>query len=569
MKNRLSLFVVGIIAVVLVLFRISYSGEEGEKFQLTDWDAFGYYMYNPSIFIYNDVSELKWVPEMDSTYNLSGGTFYQASKHENGNYVNKYLGGVAIMQLPFFVAGHVAAKISGAPADGFSASYQYAIASAAIFYCLLGLIILRSVLLRYFSDRITSIALLFMALGTNLIQYTAIDGAQSHIYIFPLYALVLWLTIKWHESPHWKWALYIGLTVGLATICRPTELIMFFIPLLWGMHNKEEKKRKWQLVKANKSHVLIAIAGGIIGILPQLIYWKFTAETFIYDVGSKWVFFNPWFRVLFGIDNGFFIYTPIAILFILGFIFMNKYPFQRSVLVFCLLNIWVIISWFDWRYGATFSTRAMVQSYPVFTLALAALLVKTFEKKILKFIVLAFGTYMIAVNFFQINQYNSLIINYRDMNWAYYGQIYLNPNPTPLQMSLLDVDDFIYNESDYDKLVLANNKTESNLDSNGEKSRILEHVAINSHKKSWVKIEADIKTEEAFHTSYLQAQIDGGEPSKVRVHNAISKQGAYNSYAFYMKIPEKRASNMLTISIVGEIPFSGKIKNLKVTQFYP
>lgn len=555
MKNRFSIIVIGIITIVLILFRASYPKEKSESLELTKWDAFGYYMYNPSIFIYGDVSELKWVPEIDSTYELSGGEFYQATKLENGNYVNKYLGGVAIMQMPFFLGGHFYASLSDYSADGFSAPYQWAIAISALFYCLLGLLILRNVLIRYFDDWVVAITLLFVALGTNLIQYVAIDGAQSHIYIFPLYAFMLWLTIKWHESPHWKWAALIGATIGLATICRPTELIMLFIPLLWNTHTKEEKKKKWQLVRDNRKHFFVVLVFGLVGILPQLIYWKFTAGDFIYNVGSKWFFFNPWFRVLFGIDNGFFIYTPITILFIVGFFFLKKYPFQRSVLVFCLLNIWIIMAWSDWRYGATFSTRAMVQSYPVFALALAAFIQWSWNRNWAKYTALAFGIYMMAVNLFQIGQYNALIINYRDMSWAYYGRIYLDPNPTPLDMSLLDNDDFIYDEGDFKKKTVY-------------EKPVLGEFTFKNHKESYLKVEARIKTEKGFDTNVLQIKVGDAKTAKVRLHNPIAKRGEANNYAFYIKIPRNRKSNLAAISIYGAEPFEGEIESIKVTQFY-
>jgi len=566
-KNKWSIFAIGIVAVIFVIFRSSYPTEKsGKQLQLTEWDALGYYMYNPSIFIYQDVNHLEWIPEIDSTYQLSGGTFYQASKHENGNYVNKYLGGIAIMQLPFFSAAHLYASISDDPADGFSAPYQVAIAFAALFYCFLGLFVLRLVLLRYFHDGIVALTLLFMALGTNLIQYAAIEGGQSHIYIFPLYALVLWFTLRWHEKPHWKWAALIGATIGLATICRPTELIMLFIPLLWNTHSKESKRAKWQLVRGNMKQVYIAVFFGFIGVLPQLLYWKYTSGSFIYDVGSKWFFFNPWFRVLFGVDNGFFVYTPIVVLFVVGFFFMKKYGFQRSVLVFCLLNMWIIMAWSDWRYGATFSTRAMVQSYPVFALGLAALLACVFESRIWKWITVSFAVFMIGVNFFQITQYNALIINYRDMNWAYYGRIYLNPNPSPLDMSLLDNNDFIYDESD-----LKKGKTQkwSNIPlSNAAPGKIILCTSeMPSDKGLWAKVEARIRVKSGFSANYLTAISSQKKTSKIRLHNAMTTEGEWNNYAFYVKIPDDRSTKDVQIAIEGHAPFEGEVAHVRLTYF--
>ena len=407
MKNRGSILVIVLIAISFVLFRFAhFHNNERNGYNVTNWDAFGYYMYLPATFIYHDVKELKWVNKIDSEYQVSGGVFYQAIKQESGNYTNKYLSGVAIMQSPYFLAGHIAALLTHYPQDGFSLPYQYAIMFGALFWAMLGFVFLRKVMLRFFDDKTTAVSLIFLALSSNLIQYVSVDAAQSHVWIFTLYCLILWFSIKWHEKPKWTYALLIGLTCGLAVISRPTEIIIFFIPLLWQTNSKESTLQKWVLVGQHKLHILIAILGGITGILPQLLYWKYTTGHFIFDVGSKWHFLNPWLRVLFGPEKGWFLYTPVAVLMILGLGLMKKYPFQKSVLTFCLLNLWIITAWSDWRYGGSYSTRALVQSYPVFTLAMACLIRLLLEsnKKVLLY---SIGILLILLNFYQLHIYNS------------------------------------------------------------------------------------------------------------------------------------------------------------------
>ncbi|NRA11765.1 MAG: hypothetical protein HRT57_07410, partial [Crocinitomicaceae bacterium] len=121
MKNRYSLFVCIIVGIILIQYRISYTNiSSGDPLKITTWDAFGYYLYLPSSVIYNDMTELEWVDEMDSTYQLTGGEMYQAHKQDNGKYVFKYLGGVSIMQAPFFFIGHSIALSSNYKANGFS-----------------------------------------------------------------------------------------------------------------------------------------------------------------------------------------------------------------------------------------------------------------------------------------------------------------------------------------------------------------------------------------------------------------------------------------------------------------
>ncbi|MBX7182805.1 MAG: hypothetical protein K1X82_11895 [Bacteroidia bacterium] len=403
-------------SIVVVLFsaiflRFCYfENNPVNGYNATSWDAFGYYMYQPGFLIYGDVKKLEWLPAIDSMYHVTGGKLYQANKLDNGNYVFKYLGGICTLQLPFFYLGHSLAKFNHVAQDGFSWPYQYSIMFGAIFWFLVGMLFLRKALLHFFSDTITGLTILFLFLATNLPQYISIDGAMSHSYIFPMYCFMLWLSIRWHNKPSALIAFLIGLTCGIATISRPTELIMLFIPLLWGCQTKESSHQKWQLVRQNLYQVFIAVLGAFIGVLPQLLYWKYTSGSFVYDVGSKWYFLTPWFRVLFGFYSGWFIYTPITLLFIVGFKFMKNQAFQKSVLTFCLLNIWIVIAWSDWKYGVSYAGRALCQGLPVYAFGLASFLTWFYSRKRIPWIVLV-GALLIVVNFYQIKIYNSGIYN--------------------------------------------------------------------------------------------------------------------------------------------------------------
>ncbi len=568
-KNKLSLLACIVIAIVLVQYRLSYSDvQSGKPLKITTWDAFGYYMYLPSAVIYNDMTELKWLPEMDSTYNLTGGELYQANKHTNGNYVNKYFGGVAVLQAPFFFVAHIIALNSHYNADGFSPPYQYAIAFAAIFYCLMGFFILRSVLLRYFKDESVALSLLIMGLATNLIQYAAVDNAMSHAFIFPLYALILHATMKWHGRPSFKWTAIIGLIIGLATICRPTEAIMVFIPLFWGTQDKASRSAKWSLVKANKKYIFVAAGFGLIGVLPQLIYWKVTAGTFVYDVGSKWFFLNPFFRVLFGFENGWFIYTPVTLLFIVGFFFIKEFPFRKSVIIFCLINIWIVISWSDWKYGATYSTRALVQGYPVFALALTALLERLLSNKV-KWAFLGLISFLMYLNLFQIWQYNETILHYRDMNRLYYTHIFLDAAPTPLDMSLLDTDEIIDNEGGYKSKLLFETNVSMDVQNEGEYPDILGRSTFEVNRTTWIKVSASLLTQEGFAGSYLNCKIQSGDESKEKVFrlaHAMSNERVVNKYEFFVKVPTHFKNPEVLVFTSSFTGFKGVLKHLKITQ---
>src|ERR1044071_5193064 len=223
MKNRLSFIACILVALTLFVHRAAYPLQPERPLKVTDWDALGYYMYLPALVIYDDITQLQWFDSVDRKYVVSAGGLYQANKTDNGNYVCKYLGGVAILQAPLFFMAHMLAEPMGYPADGFSPPYQQAISYGVIVYCLLAILLLRRIMLWYFTDQAVALSILLLCLATNFIQYAAIHNGMSHAFIFPLYVLVLYNTIKWHARPSVLWAAATGYIIGLATICRPTE----------------------------------------------------------------------------------------------------------------------------------------------------------------------------------------------------------------------------------------------------------------------------------------------------------------------------------------------------------
>jgi len=573
MKNVLSLIACCIICLALLQYRAINSGmAQGHKpLKITEWDAFGYYMYLPAICIYHDHKELKWLTEIDKKYGVTGGNGWQALKTDNGNYVFKYLGGVAIMQAPLFLIAHVVAKQTGYPPDGFSPPYQYALGLGIIFYCLLALLLLRKILLQYFNDITTAVTLTMLCLATNFIQYAGVDSGQSHAYLFVLYVLVLYTTMQWHSTAKIGWAALTGYIIGLATMSRPTEAIMLFIPLMWDTHTAAAASAKWKMVKDHKNHIASAMAAGFVGVLPQLIYWKSATGAFIFDVGSKWDFLSPHFRVLFGWEKGWFIYTPVTLLFVAGMFFIRKFPFRKSVLWFCLLNIYIIIGWHEWRYGGSYSTRALVQSYPLFALPFAALTDRVLATRWrIPFYLLCL--YLLFVNFFQELQYNTTVLHFDDMNRKYYGRIYLNPSPTPADMSLLDNDELLSNESDLHKNTLA--KTDSlqhlSFTANSNSTLLsLNNVTTNKNTR-WLKIEARINAPGCLWQSYLNADLklkNTVKHARVRLFSPISKDGKANDHVLYMSIPGLSGPATMEVYLSSANDFRGVLQHIQVSTF--
>jgi hypothetical protein len=289
----------------------------------------------------------------------------------------------------------------------------------------------------------------------------------------------------------------------------------------------------------------------------------------VYDVGSKWFFLNPWFRVLTGWEKGWFIYTPVTIFFVLGMLAMRGYPFRKPVLIFCGLTIWIVIAWEDWQYGASYSARALVQSYPVFALPLAALVQRVdMHKWRWGFYIL--GLYLIYVNLFQVVQYNSTILHSREMNRKYYGRIYLNAAPSPVDMSLLDTKAVINDEGEYQKSLLAHVSGPLPVQFAANGQAVLVDTVLPGRPKEteyWLKLEARVNAPGKLWQSRLGLELRSGDSTfreSVRLFNPIGERTG--EYAFYVRVPPQFIGAALKVLINSEFEFEGIVEQIVVTE---
>lgn len=348
--------------------------KEGYEATLS-WDVSGYYFYLPALFIYHDVRELGFRDSILAKYQPTP-VLQQAFQHPSGHFVLKYSAGQALQMLPWFTLGHIAAHLLGYPTDGFSKPYQTAISWGSLLVALLGLWFTRKNLLHYFSDAVTALTLLILAFGTNYLNYTAIDGAMTHNWLFTLYALLIWATIRFYETPNIRWALLIGLLCGWATLTRPTEVLSALIPLLWGVRWREMGARLSFLQNHSRLVVVAAVVAAAVAGL-QALYWKYsTGEWLVYSYEDQTF---SWLRPhlhdgLLSFRAGWLVYTPL-----MGLALVGLWPLRRqqptvlpAVLVFGLLFMYVCWAWDIWWYGGSLGQRSMVQSYAVWVFPLAA-----------------------------------------------------------------------------------------------------------------------------------------------------------------------------------------------------
>ena len=384
------------------------------------WDIFGYYLYLPASVIYGDLSlQEGWLAQIIDTYQNSP-TLYQLVPGVEGKQVIKYPIGWAILNLPFFLLGHIWALISNYPADGFSKPYQWSIVIGSYTYVVLGLWILRNVLQRWIKqDLIITITILTLAIGTNLLHASVQATAMSHTYLFALYALFLWMTQRDadQQSPSWQ----LGAITGLLIITRNSEIVV--IPLLlilfgWGIAGQH---KLWSAFTKWKQF--------LIGLLPvvaiQMAYWWYTSGSpvlYAYDnagEGFDWLQPHTW-NFLFSFRKGWLLYTPIMIVSLIGIrFFWKQYPkWGLALAVFTVANIYLLSTWTTWWYAASFGQRSMVQSYALLAVPLGFGIAWAWNKQ--RLVVAALLLVFVSLNLFQTWQYGAGIIDQSRMTHRAY-----------------------------------------------------------------------------------------------------------------------------------------------------
>ncbi len=354
------------------------------------WDVSGYYWYLPSIFIYHDLKHQAFGDSIISKYSPTP-SFEQSYVIGNGNRVNGYSCGMAVMYLPIFTIAHISAIVLGYPADGFSTPYQFCMQVGGLLLALIGLWYYRRLMLKFYDDRVVALLLLLLVFGTNYLNYSAIDGPQSHNYLFVIYVFLLLNTINFYHFPSYKYAARIGLLCGLAILARPSEMISVLIPLLWGMEGLSITaiRNKISFLLKQYRYLLLAAACVIAVGSIQVAYWLYIAgKPFVYSyVGKTFSWLHPHFLdYMFSFRSGWVTYTPMIFLVLLGiFPFLFRGKNKVAILVFFAINLYVVSAWDIWWYGGT-GGRAMLHSYPIILFPLASLLQFMFEYKILKWI---------------------------------------------------------------------------------------------------------------------------------------------------------------------------------------
>jgi hypothetical protein len=284
--------------------------------------------------------------------------------------INQHPIGVAVLLLPFFLVALFIAPVLNFPVDGLSLPFQVAVAVAGLFYAVTGLYFLRKLCrLNNINDKITAIIIPLIFFGTNLLNYTLSEAGMSHVYSFGLISAFLYLTCRYVNFRENK-ILYISAAVlGLILLVRPNNIFAVLFIFIW-FRNFNECGQFFKDLFSNRNFYFAALLTFGIFFLQNIVWYLQTGLFFHHTYkadGFYWL--NPQiFKMLFGFNAGFFIYTPLCLLLMGGLVVLykkNRFSFLAVSGIFLLL-FYFFASYCSYTFFDGLGIRVLVDYYALF-----------------------------------------------------------------------------------------------------------------------------------------------------------------------------------------------------------
>jgi hypothetical protein len=401
-----------LLAAVLCLAGYVYAYTAGRAGTPIRSDAFSYYVYLPAWFLHHDPS-LAAVAD-----DCCGGEFpawttiirWPVTHH----WVDAHPIGEAILIAPFFAVAHVLTRWTNLSPDGFTVYYQHAAGLAGLCYVVAGLWFLRRLLARHFSANVTDATLTALLFGTSLFHYATFDSVWSHAFSFACCAALLERLDAWRPEEN-RDAIVIGALAGLLMLVRHTNVL---VPLCF--------------VAAARSRrlALTTLAIAALAMTPQLwLYYRATGRMLVSSYGQLgFTFTSPhlW-GVLGSVTKGAFFWAPLLLIAVAGFAWLpaSLHRWRLAIAAVLAVHTYLIASWWDWQFGASYGHRGFVDVYPLLALGLASAFARAARVPHHRAVLAVVVVVLCALSVFQMLQYWHRVMPMSDTTWPQYRAAFL------------------------------------------------------------------------------------------------------------------------------------------------
>jgi len=411
LKNNYLNLTITFCAIVFLSVVLNYNNKIS-----IDGDARDYYSYLVSIFI-------------DSNFTNQTGNNWYLINTPTGT-INVHTIGTALLILPFFLISTLYAKLSGFEVNGFSSPFQMAVYFAGIFYCIVGLLFLKKLLLKLeFKKNIIALLIFLTCFGTHLFHYTVSEPGMSHVYSFALTSSLFYYTIQLIQTKQTKYYYLIGFVFGLVILVRPVNAILF-ISLPFFFQNYVSLANFFKTILKTK-HFYFSLIFAISVCSVQSLAWYLQNGKILQDsyLGNGFYFTQPQiFKMLFGFNNGLFVYVPLCLLFLVGIISILKTNRYKGFIFIISLTffIYIFASYWAYNYFDGFGIRVFVDYLPLIVIAGAYLWQNTKLKT--HYVLNGFAFILVAITQVYLYQYRSGIIKGNGMNFNKFNYVFLKTN---------------------------------------------------------------------------------------------------------------------------------------------
>ncbi len=346
-------------------------------------DTIGYYSWLRSLVIDGD---LQTADEFEH-YGMGWlNTYADTGLRDNPGAV-----GSAVLWSPWFLAVHgltLLGRALGWPwaADGYGQPYILAVSLGSTVYAFAGLLLTYRLARSFFATPLTALAVAAVWLSSPLVFYMYSHPLMSHANDAFAYALFLFAWYRTRERRSATQYGLLGLTAGLCALVRNQNAVLVLFPL-WevALHTVRAGQREnWK--RAVRQGLRRGGAFSVawwLAFLPQLLVWRTIFGTWLpgnpyaHSGGGTFDFLRPHILgVLFSTNHGLFVWTPLMLPAVLGWLFLWRGDRRLTSLLVVnfALQVYIIASWSSWSGSAAFGQRFFTNMVPAFALGLAALL---------------------------------------------------------------------------------------------------------------------------------------------------------------------------------------------------
>ena len=288
--------------------------------------------------------------------------------------------GCAVLWAPFYGAGHVAARLSGAPGDGLGHTYVAAVAYGSAVYGLAALLLSCAIATRLLGRGLAaSVAVWF---GTPLLFYMYVAPPMLHACSAFAVSLFVWIWLNVRETWSARGVVALGAAAALMAMVREQD-VFFAVPAAIDFV-------RWSASRGTRpSGAALTAALGVgtcvLAYAPQLLaYRALNGHPWPTDyVTRKMTWTAPHaLQVVFSPEHGLFMWTPLALLAVLGLVALSLGGVRSTaadirwiggmMLLMVGLQVYVNGSVESWTVAGSFGQRRFVALTPLLVTGLAA-----------------------------------------------------------------------------------------------------------------------------------------------------------------------------------------------------